>query len=324
MLVTLSGGADVAAVGRALTARGLWTQRLDGAGAPAFWIQPGSRKIARGELLDIPGVAAVAETPSAHPRVDAHPPTVVCGRIPVEIGGPRPVFMAGPCSVESAAHAQEIAGRLAALGVQFLRGGAWKPRTSPYAFQGHGAKALEWMRDAADAAGMNVVTELLAPEEAALVGEAADLVQIGSRSMHVAPLLHAAGRTGKPVLLKRGMSATIEEWLGAAEYCLLAGAPAVVFCERGVRGFDPATRNLLDLGAVALLAHAHRLPVIVDPSHALGRRDLVRPLAAAALAAGAAGLLIEVHDAPERALSDGPQALSSSELSALIEEVTPS
>jgi 3-deoxy-7-phosphoheptulonate synthase len=321
MLVTLTRGADPAAVGRALTARGLWAQRLDGADAPIFWIQPGSQRVARGELLEIPGVAAVAEAASSHPRVDAQPAVVTVGRVPVELGGARPVVMAGPCSIESAEHAHEIAGRLAALGVTFLRGGAFKPRTSPYAFQGHGARALGWLREAADTAGMNVVTELLAVEDAEAVGAAADLVQIGSRSMHMAPLLAAAGRIGKPILLKRGMSATVEEWLGAAEYCLLAGAPAVVFCERGVRSFDPATRNLLDLGAVALLAHAHRLPVVVDPSHAVGRRDLVRPLARAALAAGAAGLLIEVHDAPERALSDGPQALSTRELGALLEEV---
>ncbi len=206
--------------------------------------------------------------------------------------------------------------------MSFLRGGAYKPRTSPYAFQGHGEPALAWMRRAADACGMKVVTEALAEADVALVAEHADLVQVGSRNMHNYALLKAIGRTGRPVLLKRGMAATIDEWLHAGEYLLAAGAAGVVFCERGIRSFDDSTRNLLDLGAVALLAHVHRLPVIVDPSHGAGRRDLVLPLGRAALAAGAAGLMIETHDEPARALSDGPQAIPLAELGAMVRELT--
>jgi 3-deoxy-7-phosphoheptulonate synthase len=233
------------------------------------------------------------------------------------------VFLCGPCSVESEAHAREAARRLSELGVLFLRGGAFKPRTSPYAFQGHGEVALGWLRRAADEAKLGLVTEVMAERDVAVVAEHADLVQVGSRNMHDAALLKAVGRAGRPVLLKRGMAATVEEWLCAGEYLLASGAPAVLFCERGLRSFDPATRNLLDLGAVALLAHVHRLPVVVDPSHAAGRRDLVRPLGLAALAAGAAGLVIETHDRPGEALSDGPQALSTAGLAELISAARP-
>jgi 3-deoxy-7-phosphoheptulonate synthase len=211
-----------------------------------------------------------------------------------------------------------MAQALAPLGVTFLRGGAYKPRSSPYAFQGHGEAALGWMRRAADAAGMRVVTEVLSEADAPVVAEVADLMQVGSRNMQNYALLKAVGKCQKPVLLKRGMAATIEEWLLSGEYLLANGAPGVVFCERGIRGFDASTRNLLDVSAVALLAHVHRLPVIVDPSHATGRRDLVLPLGRAALAAGAAGLLIEAHEDPARALSDGPQAIPMGELGGLL------
>jgi 3-deoxy-7-phosphoheptulonate synthase len=226
--------------------------------------------------------------------------------------------MAGPCSVESPEQLDEIARPLAALGVQFLRGGAFKPRTSPYSFQGHGAKALEWLRTVADRCRLKVVTEALAAEHVDAVAAVADLIQIGSRNMHNYALLRSIAKAGKPVLLKRGIAATLEEWLLAGEYCLLNGAAAVIFCERGIRGFDPTTRNLLDFGTVALLAAVHRQPVIVDPSHGAGRRDLILPLSRAALAAGASGLLLEIHAHPEDALSDGPQALLPDELAHLM------
>ncbi len=317
MIVTLRPGADTDAVRRALIARGQWVsvvRTLAGTDPTAvhFVVGESSLPVDPAELARIEGVAGVAAATSQHPKVDAQGPVVEARG--VRIGGGRPTFMCGPCAVESEAQIDATAARLSVLGVEFLRGGAFKPRTSPYAFQGHGSEALRWMRRAADAHGMRVVTEALGESDVALVAEYADLVQVGSRNMQNYALLKAIGRAGRPVLLKRAMSATVEEWLLAGEYLLTHGAPGVVFCERGVRGFDPATRNLLDLGAVALLAHVHHLPVVVDPSHGTGRRDLVLPLTRAALGAGAAGVMIETHDNPGWALSDGPQALLPEEL----------
>lgn len=310
MIVSLKQGADSAAVLRELVTRGLWVSHVErgGEGAPLHYvIAPHSAAADLKELARIDGISSVSTGKSAHPLVERQGPSVeVSG---VTIGGARPVLMCGPCSVESEAHVRLVAEHLAKLGVAFLRGGAFKPRTSPYAFQGHGRAALGWLRAAADATGMRVVTEALSEAEVAEVAEVADLVQVGSRNMQNYALLKAIGKTGRPALLKRGMAATVDEWLGAGEYLLASGSRAVVFCERGVRGFDDATRNMLDLGAVALLTHVHRLPVIVDPSHGAGRRDLIVPLGRAGLAAGAAGLMIETHDDPARALSDGPQAV---------------
>ena len=205
----------------------------------------------------------------------------------------------------------------AAAGARFLRGGAFKPRSSPYSFNGHGRQALDWLRAAARAHNLGVVTEVMSELEVETVAEVADLVQIGSRNMQNYALLSRVGRCARPVLLKRGMAATVEEWLLAGEHLLAAGCPGVVFCERGIHSFDPSTRNLLDLGAVAVLRHAYRLPVVVDPSHAAGRRDLVVALAKAAVACGAHGLIVESHPNPAAALSDGPQALLPEQLSAL-------
>jgi 3-deoxy-7-phosphoheptulonate synthase len=313
MIVTLRPNADADSVRRELIARGLWVTALhDGARVAHYLISEASSGTSPDALRRIEGVAAVADAAAAHPRVDAHGPVAeVRG---ASIGGGRPTFLCGPCAVESEARIHAIAAKVAAAGATFLRGGAYKPRSSPYAFQGHGEDALRWLRRAADAHGLKVVTEALGEGDAGLVAEYADLLQIGSRNMQNFSLLKAVGRTGRPVMLKRAMAATVEEWLLAGEYLLAHGAPSVVFCERGIRGFDPSTRNLLDLGAVALLAHVHKLPVVVDPSHATGRRDLVLPLARAAIAAGAAGVMIETHDDPGCALSDGPQALPLHEL----------
>lgn len=310
MIITLTDGADAREVRAALTRLGLWTHEFTGRrGSVHFLVRPYSGAVDEEALLAVPGVLDVSDAPSQHPLVDAQATTVDIGGTPIG-GDARPVLMAGPCSVESEDQIHTVARRVAELGVRFLRGGAFKPRTSPYDFQGVGAEALGWMRAAADAHGLLVVTEALSESSLDEVAEVADLIQIGSRNMHSAPLLIAAGRTGRPVLVKRGMAATIDEWLGAGEYCRAAGSPAVVFCERGIRSFDDRTRNLLDLASVALLRHVYGLPVIVDPSHGLGRRDLIEPLSAAALAAGASGLLLEVHPEPESALSDGPQAVS--------------
>ncbi|HEX5274236.1 MAG TPA: 3-deoxy-7-phosphoheptulonate synthase [Candidatus Rubrimentiphilum sp.] len=225
-------------------------------------------------------------------------------------GGDVLAICAGPCSVESREQIEATAQSVAASGANVLRGGAFKPRTSPYAFQGLGAEGLKLLRDAADRFGMSVVTEVLDPRDVALVAQYADMLQIGTRNMQNFTLLREVGDARKPVLLKRGLSATIEEWLLAAEYLLVAGNAEVVLCERGVRSFDSATRNLLDLAAVPLVHSLSHLPLIVDPSHGTGLARLVGPMAAAGLAAGADGLLIEVHPDPPAAASDGPQSLT--------------
>ena len=318
MIIQLAPDADTDLVKRALVAAGLWVTALhDGSRRVShFSVSAASSAVEATDLLRIPGVASVVSPASVHPRVDASPSTVnVRG---VEVGGASRVFMAGPCAVESETQIDAVAARVAEAGAQLLRGGAFKPRSSPYAFQGHGEVALRWMRRAAEANGLRVVTEALGEADVSLVAEYADLVQVGSRNMQNFALLKAIGRTGRPAMLKRAMSATVEEWLLAGEYLLEHGAAGVIYCERGIRGFDHATRNLLDLGAVALLAHVHHLPVVVDPSHATGRRDLVLPLARAGLAAGAAGVMLETHDDPGRALSDGPQALLPAEFVAVM------
>ena len=233
-------------------------------------------------------------------------------------GGEVLAICAGPCSVESREQIEATAQAVAASGANVLRGGAYKPRTSPYAFQGLGAEGLKLLRDAADRFGMSVVTEVLDPRDVALVAQHADMLQIGTRNMQNFTLLREVGDARKPVLLKRGLSATIEEWLLAAEYLLVAGNAEVVLCERGVRSFDSATRNLLDLAAVPLVHSLSHLPVIVDPSHGTGLAKLVAPMAAAGLAAGADGLLVEVHPDPPAAASDGPQSLTFEQFEALM------
>lgn len=318
MIVTVKPGADPDGVRRGLVARGLWVTPLMGdKGAVHFLVRPYSGAVTREEIARLDGVADVAEPRTPHPLVDAQPHAVRIGGVTVG-GGAAPVIMAGPCSVESEDQILTIARRLRPLGVTFLRGGAFKPRTSPYDFQGCGAVALRWLASAAHATGLLAVSEALGESSVADVAEHADVIQVGSRNMHNSALLRAVGAAGRPTLLKRGMAATLEEWLLAGEYLLAHGAPAVIFCERGIRSFDPATRNLLDLSAVAILSHVHHQPVIVDPSHALGRRDLILPMSRAALAAGAAGLLLETHTAPEQAMSDGPQTLTPEELEALL------
>jgi 3-deoxy-7-phosphoheptulonate synthase len=323
LVVTLTEGADPAAVGRILATLGLWVEPLKGAGGrvEALAVVPPSPPVDAALLAEVPGIARVLSTGSAHPRVDGQAQhSVAIGH--TRLGpGEAPVLIAGPCSVESEATAHAAAARVAAAGAKLLRGGAFKPRTSPYAFQGAGHDALGWLRAAADAHGLGVVTEVLSERDVGAVAEVADLLQIGSRNMQNFALLRTAGAAGRPILLKRGFAATVEEWLLAGEHALAAGAPAVIFCERGVRGFDSTTRNFLDISAVALLAHVHGLPVVVDPSHATGRRDLVPALAAAARAAGAHGVMVETHPDPGSARSDGPQALTVAELAAVAKAV---
>ena len=218
-------------------------------------------------------------------------------------------FVAGPCTVETREQTLETARAVAAEGVTMLRGGAFKPRTSPYAFQGLGEEALEILREAREETGLPLVTEVLDPRDMDVVCEYADVLQVGARNMQNFLLLAEVGKAGKPVLLKRGLSSTVEDLLMAAEYIVKEGNRQVILCERGIRTFETATRNTLDVSAVPVVRLASHLPVIVDPSHATGRPDLVLPLSLAAVAAGADGVLVETHPNPERALCDGPQSL---------------
>jgi 3-deoxy-7-phosphoheptulonate synthase len=239
------------------------------------------------------------------------------------IGGDEVVIMAGPCAVESKEQLFTTAFALKELGVKILRGGAYKPRTSPYAFSGLGEEGLKLLQEVASATGMAVITEVMAPNEVELVAEHAQILQVGSRNMQNFPLLQAVGKLNKPVLLKRGLAATIAEWLLAAEYILAGGNQQVILCERGIRTFETYTRNTVDLCAVPIVKSLTNLPVIVDPSHATGIKELVVPVCKGAVAMGADGLLIEVHPRPEEALCDGEQSLTPAEFAKLLAELNP-
>jgi len=273
-------------------------------------------------LRSLPGVADVHRISDPYKLVSLqhHPErsTVWVGRDrQVPIGPESFTFIAGPCAVETAQQTLEAAEMAQAAGATLLRGGAFKPRTSPYAFQGLGIEGLKILSDVRDRTGMPVVTEIVDARDVDVVAEHADMLQIGTRNMANFGLLQAVGRAGKPVLLKRGMTATIEEWLMAAEYIAQRGNLDVVLCERGIRTFETATRNTLDISAIPVVQATSHLPIIVDPSHAGGRRDLVVPLARAAVAVGADGVIVDVHPDPENALCDGPQAVLGNDLRAL-------
>jgi 3-deoxy-7-phosphoheptulonate synthase len=260
----------------------------------------------------MPGVATIKSKAPPYPQVSREyreRNSVVDGGS-VAVGGPEVVVMAGPCSVESASQIALVAESVAGSGARILRGGAFKPRTSPYSFQGLGEDGLYLLATARERTGLPVVTEVVAPEDVALVGMHADMLQVGARNMQNFRLLSEVGAQPKPVLLKRGIASSIEEVLLAAEYVASAGNTRVILCERGIRTFETATRNTFDVSAVPVLKQKTHLPVIVDPSHAAGDRSLVPALAAAGLAAGADGVLVEVHNDPENALSDGPQSLT--------------
>ncbi len=241
----------------------------------------------------------------------------------ISIGGTAIVVMAGPCSVESEAQVREVADAVKAAGAKILRGGAFKPRTSPYAFQGLKEQGLKYLADARKRTGLPVVTEVLETESVELVAQYTDILQIGARNIQNFTLLRRVGEMGKPVLLKRGMATSIQEFLLSAEYILAAGNPNVILCERGIRTFETTTRFTLDLNAVPVLKKLSHLPVVVDPSHGTGHWDLVAPMAKGAVACGADGLIIEVHPNPEEALSDGPQSLKPSKFVQLMRELRP-
>jgi 3-deoxy-7-phosphoheptulonate synthase len=264
------------------------------------------------EFVTMPGVASVAR-PSRAYRLSSQEfreePTIVKVRDAV-IGGGSLTLMAGPCSIESREQLFEVAAGVADAGATLLRGGAFKPRTSPYAFQGLGLEGLRLLAEARERTGLPIITEVMEPAQVDMVAEFADVLQIGTRNMQNFSLLNAVGRTRMPVMLKRGLSGTIEEWLLAAEYILAAGNRQVILCERGIRTFETAARNTLDLNAVPILRRLTHLPVIVDPSHATGKRWMVAPMSYAGVAAGADGIMVEVHPKPEEAWSDGEQSLT--------------
>jgi 3-deoxy-7-phosphoheptulonate synthase len=239
----------------------------------------------------------------------------------VVVGGPRVVVMAGPCSVESREQLFEVAQKVKGVGATVLRGGAFKPRTSPYAFQGLEEEGLRLLAEARKATGLPVVTEVMEPDRVELVAAYADIIQIGARNVQNFALLRRVAECGKPVLLKRGMATSVQEWLLSAEYILAGGNPHVILCERGIRTFETATRFTLDLNAVPVVRKLSHLPVMVDPSHGTGHWDYVEPMARAAVACGADGLLIEVHPKPEEALSDGPQSLKPERFARLMESL---
>ncbi len=276
-------------------------------------------------LLSIPGVEAVHPVmvpyKLAARAFSAGPTTITVGRS--EVGGREIIVVAGPCSVEGREVMLETAGSVIRMGARGLRGGAFKPRTSPYSFQGLGREGLEILADVRSQTGLPVVTEVMDTRQVELVAEFADTLQIGARNMQNFPLLTEVGRTHRPVLLKRGMSATVKDLLLAAEYVMSQGNMNVILCERGIRTFETATRNTFDLAAIALLKRETHLPVFADPSHGAGRRDLVPALAFAAVAAGADGLLVEVHPDPETAWSDGEQSLDLEEFAQLMTDLRP-
>ncbi|MFL6171963.1 MAG: 3-deoxy-7-phosphoheptulonate synthase [Marmoricola sp.] len=313
------------------------TERVEGVGGQAF-VSRGVVRTIIGLVGDIesfhglnlrtmPGVAAVHRISDPFKLVSRqhHPDrsTVWVGPAghQVPIGPDTFTFIAGPCAVETATQTLEAAEMAKAAGATLLRGGAFKPRTSPYAFQGLGVKGLEILADVRETTGLPIVTEVVDARDVAVVAEHADMLQIGTRNMANFGLLQAAGGSGKPVLLKRGMTATIEEWLMAAEYVAQRGNLDVVLCERGIRTFEPSTRNTLDISAVPVVQSTSHLPIIVDPSHAGGRKDLVVPLSRAAIGVGADGVIVDVHPDPENALCDGPQALLGTELRELASAV---
>jgi len=279
-----------------------------------------------------PAVERIVQTKTAYKLVSrefqSESTSIVVGNghncTPVTVGGASasPVILAGPCAVENREQLLTTAQEVAHAGANILRGGAFKPRTSPYQFQGLGVEGLHLLAEARQITGLPVITEVMEPELVEIVAEHADILQIGSRNMQNFPLLRAAGRDShkRPVMLKRGLSATIDEWLLAAEYIVAAGNPNVILCERGIRSYDPQTRNVLDLSCVPLLHELTHLPVIVDPSHATGRRELVPTMSRASIAAGAEGLIIEVHPDPNSAMCDGRQSITPDQLQKIVRQ----
>jgi 3-deoxy-7-phosphoheptulonate synthase len=326
MLVVMrhdAGPAELRGVVAAIEEMGYQARPLPGKQRTAVGIVGNDGRLDAARFLALPGVAEVLHVTQPFKQVSREwksESTVV--RLPggLSIGGDEIVVIAGPCSVESEAQILETAHAVREAGAVILRGGAFKPRTSPYSFQGLGRKGLELLAKAREETGLLIVTEVMESDAVDAVAEVADIVQVGARNMQNFALLKRLGKLRKPVLLKRGIAATLTELLLSAEYLLAEGNDQVVLCERGVRGFDPGSRNVFDLAAIPAVHALSHLPVIADPSHGTGQRDRVAPMARAAVAAGADGIMVEVHPRPERALSDGVQSLAPDQFAELMRQ----
>ena len=328
MLVVMKAQAtqeQIQAVCEAIERLGFRAHPLPGAQRTAIGITGNQGEVDRGNLEELSGVAEVIRVSKAYKLasrdVKEEDTVIRFADTDAAIGGKGLAIIAGPCSIESREQAFAIAELVAASGARFFRGGAYKPRTSPYAFQGLGLEALRIMAEIRSRFGLRIVTEAIDNETLELVAEWADVVQIGARNMQNFSLLKRAGQLRKPVMIKRGLSATLDEFLMAAEYVMSEGNYEVILCERGVRTFADHTRNTLDLSIVPAVRRVSHLPILVDPSHGTGKRDSVLPMARAAVASGADGIMVEVHDHPEKALSDGPQSIYPSQFATMMDEL---
>ncbi len=327
MLIVMSYNAQKTEIDRVIKVihdMGFRAEPIPGSELTAIGVLGNKGRVDDTAIRDLPGVQEIIHVSRAYKLVarDFHPRGSIINVCGVAIGeGRRPVVIAGPCAVEGEEQIVKTALAVKAAGADFLRGGAYKPRTGPHTFQGLREEGLRLLSLARAESGLPIVTEVMSPEHVEHVAECADLLQVGARNMQNFDLLRELGKARKPVLLKRGMSATIDEFLSAAEYILDGGNPDVILCERGIRTFASTTRNTLDLSVVPLIKELSHLPIMVDPSHATGKRSLVPSMARAALAAGADGLMIEVHPEPEKALSDGPQSLTFPEFAVLMQEI---
>lgn len=326
MIVVMKPGStqeNLSAVVKKIESAGLRTHLSKGEEVTIVGVIGDKKIIANLELQMLEGVDKTVRITEKYKLVsrDFHPEDTVIDAGGVKIGGKEIVVMAGPCAVESLEQLREAAQSVKACGAKFLRGGAYKPRTSPYDFQGLGEDGLKLLRQVADEFNLRVVTEIVDKDDIELFCKYADILQVGARNMQNFQMLKALGKCSKPILLKRGLSATISEWLNAAEYIMSGGNEQVIFCERGIRTYETFTRNTLDLSAVAAVKELSHLPIVVDPSHGTGRWKMVAPMARAAIAAGADGLIIEVHPHPEKALSDGDQSLRPEAFKELMENL---
>ena len=304
--------ADIEGVISAIEEKGLEAKVMEGAHQKIVGVIGDKTKLAATPLDAMHGVETTVAISKSYKLAsrEFHPASTVVDIRGIKIGDGTPVLMAGPCAVESREQLLETAQLVKEVGAQFIRGGAYKPRTSPYAFQGLEEEGLKYLAEAREKTGLAVVTEVTVVEAVDTVAAYADLLQVGARNMQNFGLLKAVGRAGKPVMLKRGLAATIDEWLNAAEYIMNEGNPNVILCERGIRTYETYTRNTFDISAIPAIKHLSHLPIIADPSHGTGKWRMIKPVSLASIAAGADGLIIEVHPNPARALSDGPQSLT--------------